>query len=749
MSPVNPHESAGTAAHPGLPVRAGVEGAGRPPALAPTPPPPALSAGPSAVGLLNCLRRRWPLALTASAIAAAVVFALIWYLPVVPGTGAVGLVRVASVAPRVLYGPEGGSDFERAVKTHASLAKSRSVLSEALRKPQVMELPVVVSKGEDAVSWLEKDIVVETTQGSELLRVTLKGDKPEQLAVVLSAVLQTHVSQAVERERKERLDKRATLEKQKQDQLARVDAIRARLAARLSAILGPVDPADPTGALKQKAATDALPSAEAELKHLRNDIKVLQSEVDARTGRDGTTPPELILSDALVEERVEARIKEDADLKECLANIEQLKQDIAYIQRIAVSPSAATREQRALTQLQQKVDARRKEVRVAVMKAMLDKAKSDLQVEVGKLERQLKIKKELETAAAQNVERLRREVQVARKLPEDVEQMQEQLALEVKQERRIDEELVAMRFRMDDPPRVSLAQDAAPAPRDTLRVAQMAGGAGVGMFGLVLFGIAFWEFRSRRVATLEDVAQGLGIRVLGAVPKLPPQVQRSLGTPASPKDVYWQNLLQESVDVTRTILLHAAQSERLQVVLVTSAVEGEGKTSLASQLAASLARAGRKTLLVDCDLRKPAAHKLFDVPQEPGVSELLRCEVSVADVVRPTRLSRLWLVPAGVWDPHTTQALAQEHVQTIFDEFRQEYDCVIVDSCPVLPVADALLIGQHVDAVLFSILRDESRLPRVYTAWQRMTMLGIRMLGAVVHGAKGDVYVAAYGNLKR
>jgi capsular exopolysaccharide synthesis family protein len=284
--------------------------------------------------------------------------------------------------------------------------------------------------------------------------------------------------------------------------------------------------------------------------------------------------------------------------------------------------------------------------------------------------------------------------------------------------------------------------------RDDKRQMQMAAMAGLGVFGLVVFGVSFWEFRARRVNSLDEVAGGLGIRLLGTLPRLPAGARGQVATAKSARDLYYQGLLHESMDVTRTVVLHAAQAFGARVLLVTSATEGEGKTSLASQLAASLARAGHRTLLVDGDLRKPALHRLFELPLDPGLSELLRGEVSPADVTQPSRLSRLWVIPAGVWDGHATQALAQEHTRTIFQDLREQYDYIVVDSCPVLPVADALLIAQQTDAVVFSVLREESRLPLVYAAYQRLAGLGVRLLGAVFSGARGEVYAASdYGEV--
>jgi capsular exopolysaccharide synthesis family protein len=256
--------------------------------------------------------------------------------------------------------------------------------------------------------------------------------------------------------------------------------------------------------------------------------------------------------------------------------------------------------------------------------------------------------------------------------------------------------------------------------------------------------MAVWEFRSRKVNSAADVAEGLGLNVLGSLPALPARLRRPVQGNASPCDLERQHQMTEAVDAIRTLLLHQTRNGALQVVMITSPGGGEGKTSLASQLAASLARAWRKTLLVDGDLRNPAAHRLFDVPLEPGLSEVLRDEVKLGDVVRPTPLGRLWMVPAGNWDSHAVQALAQDGVRALFGQLKSEYEFIIVDSCPVLPVADSLLLAQHVDAVIFSVLRDVSRLPAVHAAHQRLNALGVRTLGAVMIGAGGDVPALAY-----
>jgi capsular exopolysaccharide synthesis family protein len=255
----------------------------------------------------------------------------------------------------------------------------------------------------------------------------------------------------------------------------------------------------------------------------------------------------------------------------------------------------------------------------------------------------------------------------------------------------------------------------------------------MGAFALICFGIGYLEFRGRRLNGPDQVDEGLGIRVVGTLPSL---ASRQALDPTHP--IVAQ--LTESIDGVRTILMHDSTAHRQQVVLVTSAATMEGRTTVASQLAASLARAGRRTLLIDGDLRRPALHALFDVPLEDGLCEVLRAEVDVADVIRPTHAEGLWLLTAGYCDVDAIHALATEQMQPVFDKLRAEYDFVIIDGAPVLGMSDALIFGQYSDGAILSVRRDHSQMPKINQAAELLRGVGIRIVGAVVNGvtAKAD-----------
>jgi capsular exopolysaccharide synthesis family protein len=256
---------------------------------------------------------------------------------------------------------------------------------------------------------------------------------------------------------------------------------------------------------------------------------------------------------------------------------------------------------------------------------------------------------------------------------------------------------------------------------------------GLAGFALTCLGIAYLEFRNRRLNGPDEVDEGLGIRVVGTLPSLS---SRKALDPTHP--VVAQ--LTESIDGVRTILMHDSTSKRRQVVLITSAATMEGRTTVASQLAASLARAGRRTLLIDGDLRRPALHALFDVPLEDGLCEVLRAEVDVADVIRPTHAEGLWLLTAGYCDIDAIHALATEQMQPVFDKLRAEYDFIIIDGAPVLGMSDALIFGQYSDGAILSVRRDHSQMPKINQAAELLRGVGIRIMGSVVNGvpAKAD-----------
>jgi capsular exopolysaccharide synthesis family protein len=303
--------------------------------------------------------------------------------------------------------------------------------------------------------------------------------------------------------------------------------------------------------------------------------------------------------------------------------------------------------------------------------------------------------------------------------------------------RRMGTELKLWAVELGAPPRIRLIENASLSGANPYaNYFRMATASAAGL-GLVVFGIALAEFQTRRLNSAREVNEGLGLRVMGDLPSLS---GRWAGKNSGGR---LQAQLTESIDSIRTALIHC-NGVTPRVVMVTSAEQHEGKTTVASQLAASLARSGRRTLLVDGDLRTPAAHRVFELPQEPGLCELLRSQSDLDAAVRPTRAANLWLLPAGRCDVQSVQALATDTWHTVAASLRSQYDFVIIDAGPVLKIADPMLIGKESDAAILSVLRDVSQVPKIYEASERLKSVGVNVLGTVVNGVKSQSHPHVY-----
>jgi capsular exopolysaccharide synthesis family protein len=708
--------------------------------------PPGLSAAPTFNSLAHALRRRWvlgvPLALLASVLAVIAVFVA---LPPQYMTALRFQIKARPDSSIIWnQGGDDSSEFLLFKATQQAMVASPLVITKALKEPlpsgkEVRDLDIVRARGPAAVDWLEKGLKSDFLSGPEFMRVTLGGDDPEEVASLLNAVGRSYLQTKFDISRTGR-DQLLTEYK---DRKAKLEEEHRRLLDRLNQEL-----TNRTDVKDQQAILRRQSEAGMELMRAKDRLSNLQTQRDAEQATIAGLQAriKLLPSTPVPPEKLDEALRTDAVGAGYYLNLQKITADIDYASTKLQPGRAAIEIRRLLDQareVQRSLALRKEQIRPEIQAQYRDKLREEFKQSIAASEGKIDLLTAQEAPASKNVRELdaaARELEKGgntKPIPVQV------LESKIENSKAALDEITRniTKFEFEAPrSRVTLLQEATPpSQKDYSRQIKLAGGGGLAAFALVLFAVSFFEFRSRKISDPEEVSQGLRINVVGALPAIPERVRRPLLANDDLRGQVWNTQLNEAVDSVRTLLLHASRTEALRVIMVTSADSGEGKTSLASQLAASLARAWRKTLLIDGDLRHPATHQLFDLPPEPGFSEVLRGEVQAVDAVRATSLSRLWVLPAGTWDYHALQALAQEDVRTLIEELKQQYDFIIVDSPPVLPVADSLLLGQHVDGVLFSILRDVSRAPAVYAAQQKLQPIGIRILGAVMVGAETDL----------
>ena len=183
------------------------------------------------------------------------------------------------------------------------------------------------------------------------------------------------------------------------------------------------------------------------------------------------------------------------------------------------------------------------------------------------------------------------------------------------------------------------------------------------------------------------------------------------------------------------------------MLAVASAVSREGKSSLAAQLAVSLANAtGETTLLIDTDMRDPDLHEMFDLPLEPGLAEVLEHQVTLDDAIVTSWSRRVHILPAGrlMRSPHVLLGGGAFHA--LLDEARARYRYIVIDSPPVLAASEALVVAKAADGTLLCTMRDISRVGQVRQATERLRTAGARPLGAVFSGVPPTNYAYKYGS---
>ncbi len=255
-----------------------------------------------------------------------------------------------------------------------------------------------------------------------------------------------------------------------------------------------------------------------------------------------------------------------------------------------------------------------------------------------------------------------------------------------------------------------------------------------------------WERVLQRVNSPHQLERDSDMIVIGETPRLPvrPHGSRRSGGRNSRRNL---GIFEESIDGVRTCLMLSEPLQDFQVLAVTSATKKEGKTSVASQLAVSIARAtGTPTLLVDGDMRSPDIHNIFDIPLEPGLAEVMTSKCELDEAIAKDWSEYVHLLPAGKLRVNPHKLMGNGKVKKLFDELRSRYRYIVIDTPPVLAASEALVLAKTADASLLCAMQDRSRLDQVRKGYGRLLAAGARPAGTVLNGVPVKRYTYRYGD---
>lgn len=239
-----------------------------------------------------------------------------------------------------------------------------------------------------------------------------------------------------------------------------------------------------------------------------------------------------------------------------------------------------------------------------------------------------------------------------------------------------------------------------------------------------LFGL-IWEMRIKRVTNAANVESRTHARVVGEVAKFPSGVQTKRS----------RRVFEESIDSLRCNLFLSSDCAGARSLAVASSMSGEGKSSVASQLAVSIFRAsGKKVLLIDADLRSPDQHEIFGLQMGPGLCKVLEGSVQLEDAIDKTLGDYVHVLPSGRLTRSPHRILSISAMRDIVDRALQDYEYVIVDTAPVLSAGETLSVTAAVDATLLCVMRDVSREDCITRTTRRLEASGAHVAGTVFSG---------------
>jgi capsular exopolysaccharide synthesis family protein len=219
----------------------------------------------------------------------------------------------------------------------------------------------------------------------------------------------------------------------------------------------------------------------------------------------------------------------------------------------------------------------------------------------------------------------------------------------------------------------------------------------------------------------------LGLPVVGAIPRLGRRRQ-DVYRAGDPEVTGGENFRK-----LRTAIGFAGADRPVHVVMVTSAVAGEGKTTVALNLAATYARGGSATLLVEADLRNPSLHRVFGGDGFPGLAPALLGEVPLQEATLETDVDNLTVLLAGAVPPNPVELLDSGAMAELVGRLRERYEILVLDTPPLLPVADSAALARHADAVIVVARARMTQTKWIAEAGRILDRAGAPLLGVLLN----------------
>ena len=201
----------------------------------------------------------------------------------------------------------------------------------------------------------------------------------------------------------------------------------------------------------------------------------------------------------------------------------------------------------------------------------------------------------------------------------------------------------------------------------------------------------------------------------------------------------------------RTSLEYSSIDKKLRTIVVTSSEAGEGKSTVASNLAYILSQSGKKIILIDCDLRKPSLHRKFGESNDYGLTDYLIGKYSLDNVIKQID-NNLYLLTSGHIPPNPAEVIASQGMEDLIEKLKNDFEHIILDTPPVRAVTDGQILAGKSDGTLLVVRAEKTRGESIIQGYKELEKVRAKVLGSIINGAsteRREAYYYDYSNNRR
>lgn len=191
--------------------------------------------------------------------------------------------------------------------------------------------------------------------------------------------------------------------------------------------------------------------------------------------------------------------------------------------------------------------------------------------------------------------------------------------------------------------------------------------------------------------------------------------------------------ISEAYRTLRTNIRFSSFAKKVKTIVVTSTGTGEGKSTTSANLAVVMAENGYKTILIDCDQRNGRLHRLFNIPNQKGLSDFLADNIQLSEVVQKTQIPNLNMITSGTKPPNPSELVGSEKMKRFIEDLKDIYEYIILDTSPVIIVTDAQLISTYTDGCILVVASSEVEKAAAIKAKELLEKVNAKILGVVLN----------------